>query len=302
MKVSVVIPTLNAGKEFGRLLDAIASQDFGNPFEIIVVDSGSTDGTIETAGNSSLVRLIEITDFTHGRSRNIGATAAKGNFLVFMTQDCLPANKHWLVNLLKPFSDGKVAAAFSRQTPFSDANPMEQYFLANNFSKERVVRQLNGKKEPGIFDVFFSNVSSAIRRDVWEEFPFDEKIIMSEDQSFARQALLAGHKTVYEPDSVVFHSHNYGLIKLFQRYFDSLYSLYEIFGSSLDEIIHTGVRYTVSEQKYIWRNHKRWIPYYVLYYASKAGGSLFGKYAHLLPRRLCRTMSMHKYYWDGEKR
>ena len=301
MEVSVVIPTLNAGKNFGQLLDGVASQDFDKPLEIIVVDSGSTDGTVEIARNSRLVRLIEITNFTHGRARNIGAAGAKGSFLVFMTQDCLPADKHWLVNLLKPFSDGKVAAAFSRQTPFSDANPMEQYFLANNFSDQRVVRQLNGKKEPGIFDVFFSNVSSAIRRDVWEEFPFDEKIIMSEDQSFARQALLAGYKTVYEPESVVIHSHNYSLTKVFQRYFDSLYSLYEIFGSSLDEIIRTGMRYTISEQEYIWRNHKSWVPYYVLYYATKVGGSLFGKYAHALPRWLCRKMSMHKYYWDGEK-
>ena len=302
MEVSVVIPTLNAGKGFGRLLEAIAAQDFDKPLEIIVVDSGSTDGTVDTARDFNLARLIEITDFTHGKARNIGATAATGNFLVFMTQDCLPADKHWLVNLLKPFSDAKVAAAFSRQTPFADANPMEQYFLANNFSGQRVVRQLNGRKEPGIFDVFFSNVSSSIRRDIWEQFPFDEKIIMSEDQSFAREALLAGYKTVYEPDSVVFHSHNYSLTKVFQRYFDSLYSLYEIFGSSLDEIIRTGMRYTVSEQEYIWRNHKSWVPYYLLYYATKVGGSLFGKYAHLLPRRLCRTMSLHKYYWDAEKR
>jgi len=301
MEVSVIIPTLNAGKNFSGLLDKIASQDFEKPLEIIVVDSGSKDGTVETALNFNSIRLIEITDFTHGRARNIGARAAAGKFLVFMTQDCRPGNERWLGNLLKPFSDNRVAATFSRQIPFPDANPMERHFLANNFPARRIVRHLDGKKEPGILDVFFSNVSSAIRREIWARFPFDEQIIMSEDQQFARQALLAGYRTVYEPESVVIHSHNYSLARVFQRYFDSVHSLRAIFGGSLNDMIKPAFCYIISEQQYIWRHHKPLIPYYLIYYMTKVAGSMFGRQARFLPRWLCRMMSMHKYYWNGDR-
>ncbi len=300
MECSIIIPTLNAGKRFRRLLERIVAQQFDSPLEIIVMDSGSKDGTVEAAREFEQVRLFEITDFTHGRSRNAGAKAADGKFLVFMTQDALPTNENWLANLLKPFSDEKVAAAFSRQVPWPEANPMERHFLARNFSDKRVVRRLNGKRKPGLFDVFFSNVSSAIRRDIWQRFSFDEQIIMSEDQKFAREVLCAGYKTVYEPMSVVYHSHDYNLRTVFQRYFDSLYSLDEIFEQSIDDVFKPGTGYIISELSYIWRHHRRWLPYYFVYNLYKVGGTLAGKYARLLPRKLCRKLSMHKYYWKDD--
>ena len=298
MDVSVVIPTLNAGENFRGLLEAVFSQEFDGELEIIIVDSGSEDGTREVVQNFPAAKLIKITGFTHGKSRNIGAGAARGNFLVFMTQDSLPQNKHWLKNLLMPFEDKKVAATFSRQVPRFDSNPMEQHFLSKNFPGRRIVRQLNSSIKPTLPEVFFSNVSSAIRQELWERYPFDEKIIMSEDQEFACDVLMAGYRTVYEPDSIVIHSRNYSLKQVFQRHFDVLYSLEEIFEHPLADIFKWGINYTAGELKYVWRHHRAWLPYCLLYNLSRIGGGICGRYARRFPRKLRRMMSHQKYYWN----
>lgn len=300
MNVSIIIPTLNAGKRFPRLLEEILSQKFEGDSEVVVVDSGSKDQTVSTAGEFERVRLLTIVNFSHGRSRNLGAEAATGEFLVFMTQDALPANENWLANLLKPLADQDTAAAFSRQIPWPDVSPMERYFLAHNFPRCRMERRLNGNKKLTVFDVFFSNVSSAMLRETWRKYRFDERIIMSEDQRFAHDLLCDGYKTVYEPDSVVYHSHNYSLKTVFQRYFDSLYSLEEIFDGSVDEVVGRARRYFAGELAYISRRHPGWLSYYFIYNLCKLGGVISAKCAPILPADICRMLSMHKYYWDQD--
>jgi len=298
MEVSVIIPTLNAGKPLRQLLEKILDQQFAGEMEIVVVDSGSQDETVPTAKEFEQVRLLTIDDFSHGRSRNLGGNAAKGKFLVFMTQDAIPADERWLENLLKPLSDPKVAAVFSRQIPRPNANPMERYFLSQNFPQLRIARRLDGNQKPNVFDVFFSNVSAATRRDIWKKYPFDEQIIMSEDQKFARDVLCAGYMTVYEPSSIVYHSHNYDLKTVFQRYFDSLYSLEEIFSGSVDDVVSRASRYFSGELGYLCRNYPWRLPYYFVYNLCKLGGVISAKCAPCLPVWVCRLLSMHKYYWD----
>ena len=130
MDISVVIPTLNAGPAFEGLLMNIKAQQFDGELEIIIVDSGSKDGTDGIAETTSGVRLLRIDDFTHGGSRNMGVKAAESPVVVLMTQDALPGNQYWLKNLLAPFEDEKVGATFSRQIPYQDANPMEKHLTS----------------------------------------------------------------------------------------------------------------------------------------------------------------------------
>ena len=121
--VSVVIPVLNAAPYLSDLFAAFARQDPCPPDEVILVDSGSTDGTAALAARAPGVRVVPIERFSHGRSRNLGARAAAGEIVVFLSQDALPADERWLAELVAAFDDPRVAAAYSRQIPRPDRFP-----------------------------------------------------------------------------------------------------------------------------------------------------------------------------------
>ena len=304
---SIVILTLNAGPRLRRVLDAVHAQRFDGALEILVLDSGSTDGTLELAAGHDRakrrgsVAIHPVNNFGHGRTRNEGARLATGRFVVYLTQDALPIGDRWLTNLLAPFDDPTVAATYSRQVPYADATPMERFFLSRRFAGVRIVKPEPKRHRLGLYSVFFSNVSSAIRRDVLLEHPFDDSLIMSEDQQFARDVIRAGWRTVYEPASVVRHSHRYTLWQVFTRYFDSLYSLEEIFDDSTGAVSLEGLRYTLDEFRHVLTRHPLWLPYLLFYDASKAAGTLAGHLGHHLPISLRRALSMHKHYWGNRQ-
>jgi rhamnosyltransferase len=174
------------------------------------IDSGSSDGTVDIASSFDVrVEKISPTEFHHGRTRNLGASLARGRFLVFLGPDAQPLDSTWLRNLIAPFADVEVAAAYGRQIPKQDANPIERFFLEQIYPRnERTYsrRDLDEGNPERI--VLLSDVCSALRRSVWERLRFDEKIIMSEDQEIARRILKQGWKIVYEPKCRVYHSHN----------------------------------------------------------------------------------------------
>ena len=302
--ISVVIPTLNAAPFLPLLANAFSSQEGVAPMEVILVDSGSTDGTQEMMEQYPNWRVISIERFSHGRSRNLGAREAKGDLIVILSQDAIPAYSSWLTELIKPFSDPQVAATFSRQVPKPGANPMEQYFLQSHFPEGEPLRMQKKPDEPFSFQrgIFFSNVTAAIRRDILLEYPFDEKIIMSEDQQFARDVMNAGYAVVYTPSSVVLHSHNYTLNICFRRYFDSVYSLTQIFADhNCSASVSLGLRYVFKECGYILRRHPLYFPYYILYNMAKTAGTLAAHMAGHMPRWMLRKCSLHRYYWDQKE-
>jgi rhamnosyltransferase len=299
LSVSVVIPTLNAGKHLPSLLTAVFDQELVVPREVIIVDSMSTDDTRAVAGRDPRLRVVPIENFSHGRARNLGAREAACDIVVLMTQDAVPADRRWLANLVAPFEDGKVAAAYSRQVPKPGANPMESFFLATRFPvSPRVTRTKSGNEPLTLEKVFFSNVSSAIRRDILLKYPFDEDLIMSEDQQFSRDVLEAGYSVVYQPSSVVVHSHDYTLGTVFRRYFDSVYSLTLIFRShGLGTSASMGLAYVVKELGFMMRRHPLHLPYWFAYNVAKSAGSLAAHLAPVLPRWALRRLSLHRYHW-----
>ncbi|HWR98365.1 MAG TPA: glycosyltransferase family 2 protein [Candidatus Methanoperedens sp.] len=301
-RVSVVIPVLNAEPYLPALLAAFAGQSPRPPDEVIIVDSGSTDGTAALAAGAPGVRFFRTERFSHGRARNEGARAAGGDVVVFLSQDALPADGRWLAELLVPFSDPRVAAAYSRQVPRPGANPMERHFLEDRFPAGEPVARAGGAGELSLEQVFFSNVSSAVRRETLLAHPFDEELIMSEDQQLSRDLLAAGLQVVYRPSSAVLHSHNYTLWSVFRRYFDSVYSLTVIFrGHTVSTSLGMGARYAFAELAYMLRRHPLWLPYYSLYFAAKSLGTLFGHVAEALPRPVARALSFHRYHWDARR-
>lgn len=227
MKISVIIPTKNGGAVFANLLRAIDQQRSNNDIEIMVVDSGSRDNTVSMARKfGATVIAIPACEFSHGRSRNIGATAANGSYLVFCNQDIAPANDLWLKNLLAPLEEPQVGGSYSRQIAPSGAPRQEQLFLRHFYPEENKMNSFEMTKNRGPEEVvLFSTVSGALRSCLWKTFRFDESVVMSEDQEIAYRMLLAGHLIAYQADSVVYHYHDYSLQNLFRRFFDSGWSM-----------------------------------------------------------------------------
>lgn len=299
--VSVVIPVLNARPWLADLLAALARQQPEPPREIILVDSGSTDGTLEEASRWPTVRVVPIRNFSHGRARNLGVREATGTWVALMTQDALPADEHWLARLGDVLlEDAQVVAVCSRQVPRPDANPMERFFLAERFpAGPRIYRRPPVGRELRLEDVFFSNVAALVRRETLQLHPFNEELIMSEDQQFARDVLQAGHAVAYEPASVVIHSHNYSIPVCFRRYFDSIYSLRGLFeGHDFATTLRMGWSYQWREIRFMVTRYPGWILYYIAYNSAKIAGTLAAHVADLLPRRIARAFSLHRYYWS----
>ncbi len=297
---SVVIPTLNAAPYLPSILDAIGRQQPAPPVEVILIDSGSTDNTRSIAEQVPGTRFETITDFSHGRARNRGAHRAKGDLVVFLSQDAVPSGDTWLAELVRPFADPRVAGVFSRQVPRADASPMERFFLDSHFPASGRRYEARGDSTPLQFatDVFFSNVSAAVRGSVLKTHPFDESLIMSEDQQFARDVLKAGHAVVYAAASVVTHSHTYTFQQTLGRYFDSVHSLTCIFPQhGLRESARIGGSYLKREAVMMLGKHPFRLPAYAAYVFAKCAGTVLGHHAHRMPTTLARRLSLHKQHW-----
>lgn len=226
--VSIVLPTKNAERYLEEQLRAIFSQDGVPHPEVIIVDSGSTDGTRRIASRHP-VRLISIKpeEFNHGATRNLGAREAGGEYLVFLTQDATPADGVWLKNLLRPLrEDPAVAGAFSRHIPRPGcslplARQIEEEWPQGG-GLERIVKRVSSREELETRKphyVYFANTSSCLRRSAWERFPFRD-VDFGEDVDWAERVLLAGYAIVYEPDSAVLHSHDYTLKEQMRQHYD----------------------------------------------------------------------------------
>lgn len=302
-EVSILIPVKDGGEDLARCLGAISRQRYEPAPEVVVVDSGSRDGSAELARGAG-ARVIEIAtaEFDHGRTRNLAAAAATGERLVFLSQDAEPIGDGWLEALLAPLGDDLVAGVYGRQLPREGAVPPEQYFLDYLYGPEPRLQSVDGDAELSVQTTMFSNVNAAIRRSWWERFPFAGDLIMSEDQDWARRVLLAGGRLAYEPAAAVRHSHPYTIGAAFRRFFDSGVSAERAYlaGSRAPAALRaTAARYARGELAWLARSgNARWIPYAGAYELAKFAGLQLGRHHRRLPRRLRRAFSAHQAYWD----
>jgi rhamnosyltransferase len=298
--ISVILLTKNGGDLFGEVLDALFRCDGIADAEVLVIDSGSTDATLDLVSRHPEARLYRIPpeEFGHGKTRNLGVRLARGQVLVFLVQDATPA-PDFLTRLRAPLARPQVAGAYARQLPRPWSNPAERLFLGHVYPDAPGIRSLSAEAPHGIRSFFFSNVASAIRRSVWERIPFDETLIMSEDQQWAKQVVLAGHEIVYEPAAVVLHSHNYPLRDLFRRNFDSGCSLVGISHDPLTRLAAEELAYVVrGVRSLVCAGEVSWIPYFLLYEGTRALGFSLGQRSHQLPAWIRRSLSLHRYHWD----
>lgn len=220
MKISVIIPTLNAERWISRQLDSLLSQTI--EAEIIVVDSGSTDATPSLVrARADRVRLLEIPngDFDHGGTRDYALRQSGGDIVCFLTQDALPTDEKCLEKLLAALSAPDVAAVFGRQIAYPDAPEYERLTRAFNYPDQpRTWREADIPRF-GVKAYFFSDACAAYRREAYLAVGgFDAPILTNEDMMMAAKLLHAGYALAYAPDAAVYHSHRYTLGQEYRRY------------------------------------------------------------------------------------
>ena len=301
--ISIVIPVKDGGQDLVRCLDAISRQETDDEFEVVIVDSGSRDGSVEVArSHGARVQEIDSSEFNHGATRNLGARQASGDVLVFISQDAEPIGSDWLRLLTAPLrDDDELAGVYGRQLARDDAVPPERFFLDFLYGARPRVQQISGPSEISMESTLFSNANSAIRRSAWEKFPFAGDIIMSEDQEWSRRVLIAGWRLAYEPRAVVRHSHPYTIGAAFRRFFDSGVSAERAYlgGEPSRAVLRrTALGYMRAELGWlIGSGNARWIPYASVYELAKLAGLQLGARHRSLPLWLKLRCTMNPGYW-----
>ncbi len=221
--VSVVIPTLNAGERFPKLLAALNDQQMPGGVEVVVIDSASTDGTPERAqGAGAQVLSIPRSAFNHGRSRNDAIRATHGEYIALTVQDALPADDQWLARLVEPLQELEtVAGSYGLQQAPPEAGLLararsESWAQSNDRALIKSVETWGMAPRERWALIRFDNVTSCIRRNVWERIPFPERDY-AEDVAWAKRVLQSGFQLAYVPSARVWHCHERGWLYELRR-------------------------------------------------------------------------------------
>jgi glycosyltransferase involved in cell wall biosynthesis len=304
--ISVLIPVRDGGELLVRCLEAINSQVVDDEFEVVIVDSGSLDGSVDRA-RSLGARVYEIpaSEFHHGRTRNLLASHARGDVLVWTSHDAVPQGTAWLDLLTAPLrrGDAGVGAVYGRQAAHADATPPERYFLDFLYGPEARVQSASSVDELTMETTLYSNANSAMPRSLLEKFPFAEDVLIAEDQDWSRRVLLDGWSIVYEPRAVVRHSHRYTIGSAFKRFFESGVAGSRTFlagGSTAQKALRRkGAEYALGELRWMASSgNARWIPYTCVYEGMKFVGIQLGHRQERVPRFLKRRWTNYPWWFD----
>lgn len=208
---SIIMRSFNEGWSLRETLPALRAQEFAN-WELIVIDSGSSDGSQELIRAFGPERFIQIQpqEYNPSRVMNQGMRLARSGCGIFLNADATPQGTNWLRPLVEALLDPKTAAVFGRQVPRPDC----QAVFACDYE-----RCFGPRRESARWEHFFSMVSSGLRKDIWARRGFLEKLQYAEDDEYTRWAKSSGYDVVYCPESVVMHSHNYTPAQAYKRSF-----------------------------------------------------------------------------------
>jgi len=207
--VSIIMRSFNEGWALRDTLPALRAQEYKN-WELIVIDSGSTDDSVDLIRAVQPRHFVQIAphEYNPARVMNHGMQLARSEFGIFLNADATPQTNHWLSPLLAPLLDPQVAAVFGRQIPRPDC----QAVYAHDYE-----RCFGSSRESAGWDHFFSMASSGIRKDIWAARGFNERMQYSEDDEYTRWCRAQGYRVEYVPESVAMHSHNYTPAQAYKR-------------------------------------------------------------------------------------
>lgn len=318
--VSIIIPIKNPGSVFKRVLDSVLNQKTNFDYEVIIIDSGSTDNTLEMVKklDNEHVRLVEIEpeDFGHGKTRNYGVSLSSAKYCVLLTHDATPYNEEWLSEAVAlAESDEDIAGVFGRHIAYEHANYFTERELNLHFDgfignevvhlddEERYQSELGYKQ----FLHFFSDNNALIRRSVWKKIPYPD-VNFAEDQLWAKSIIESGYKKAFSNKSIVFHSHDYSLVERLQRSFDESNAFHRLFGydimPGLTTMFKIWIGVTKSElsdaiKSNSWKSNKRVVLRQPIYNFMKFFGMYLGVHNKLLSRSLVEKLSYDKKLYKG---
>lgn len=218
--ISLIIPTLNAECFMKSLLDDLMLQTIV-PNEIIVVDSESTDKTVDICKNYSKVKVIPVLrkDFDHGKTRDMALKQSSGDIVIFMTHDAKPADENFIKNLVDYLeNDNELAVVSGRQLAREDATYAEKLIREFNYPDKSNVRSKFDIPKYGIKTFYCTDVCAAYRKKLYFEIGgFDYPLKTNEDMFFAAKAIQKGYKVGYAADAKVIHSHNFTIKEQYKR-------------------------------------------------------------------------------------
>ncbi len=206
---SIIMRSFNEGWALKETLPALRAQAFKD-WELIVIDSGSTDGSQELIRAARPAHFVQITpaEYNPGRVMNHGLRLAAAECGIFLNADATPQGAQWLGPLVGALQNPRTAACFSRQIPRPDCRAVFACDYDRCFGPRRASAR---------WEHFFSMVSSGLRRDVWAQRGFREDLQYAEDDEYTRWCRARGHDVVYVPESVAMHSHNYTPAQVWKR-------------------------------------------------------------------------------------
>lgn len=304
--ISVVIPIKNGIDTLRPCLDGIFSQTLAGSLEVIAIDSGSTDGTLELLKEYPVrVHNLNPGEFNHGETRNLGVILSKGTFVVMTVQDAKPASDKWLELMLPHFENPEVAGVCGQQIVGHDAdkNPL-QWFAPAGEAVPRVVQfkntpdftSLPGKKQHEYCN--WDDVNAMYRKSLKEKLPF-KTLMFSEDTLWAKDALSQGFAIVYDYRARVYHYHHQNFKFYFKRTYIILYQNYKFYDyikfpkNPLVQIPQIVVR--MFRKKLPFSERMKWIRYnFVLVSASWSAALIFSVIAGL--RGLSGVEASQKYF------
>jgi len=245
-KVSIIIPTKNAGDEFDYTLQKMMHQEGVQDIELIIVDSGSEDGTIEKCRNyTDKIFEIKPEEFNHSMARNLGAEKATGEFLVFTVQDAIPIGNLWLQKLIYPIYKDQVSAVSVKQIPRSDADFFASWAVWKHnqymgYDYDRVV-SLNNSDDFDKYDIrskraaaSLNNVCLGIRKSVFDAYKFNSNY--AEDVELGIRLLKDKHRLLFQSSNAIIHSHFRPAIYFFKRSIIDTIILSKIFNISRNDL------------------------------------------------------------------
>lgn len=208
-KASIVIRTYNEAQHLPEALQCVSHQKFES-YEVVIVDSGSTDKTVEIAELAG-ARIVHIPkeDFTFGRSLNVGCGGSRGQILVFISGHCYPVGENWLGAMVAPFDDKMIGLVYGKQRGGETTKYSEHRHFEKTFCDE------SAQPQEGFF---CNNANSAILKSLWERRPFDESLTGLEDLDWAKWLLAQGLRVAYTADGTVKHVHEEKWAQVFRRY------------------------------------------------------------------------------------
>lgn len=301
MKIDVIIPVHKPGKEFTELLRRLESQTQA-VHKIVIMNTWAGDFPEEEvrAYKNTEVHHLRQEEFDHGGTRNAGAACSDADYLLFMTQDALPADAYLVERLAKTFENPLVKAAYARQLPRKDCRELERYSRSFNYPDKSRIQTREDLDTLGIKAFFCSDVCAMYERETFLELGgFADRTIFNEDMIYAGGLLKKGYGIAYAAEARVIHSHNYSGIKQFQRNFDLAVSQAdhpEVFSGIASK--QEGIRLVKQTALHCIKIRKPWLIFSLVFFSGcKYIGYKLGRNYKKLPMWAVRHCTMSKWYW-----